>query len=129
MTPALKLEDSAKTSPEVRLPAGPEICSGTKHMEAEWKRCLRTEAPLSLVMFDIDHFKLYKDTYGHQAGDACLKKVGQNLTGGSVARRPGDLLARYGGEEFAVILSNCSEEHAADWRTTQGGNRRTQNFT
>lgn len=85
-----------------------------KHMEAEWKRCLRTEAPLSLVMFDIDHFKLYNDTYGHQAGDACLKKVGQNLTGGSVARRPGDLLARYGGEEFAVILSNCSEEHAAD---------------
>ena len=85
-----------------------------KHIEAEWKRCLRTESPLSLVMFDIDHFKLYNDMYGHQAGDACLRKVSQNLTESAVAHRPGDLLARYGGEEFAVILSNCSEENAAD---------------
>ena len=84
------------------------------HLKSEWSRCLRRKSPLSLGMFDIDYFKLYNDTYGHQAGDACLRQIGQSLKGGSIDRRPGDLVARYGGEEFAVILSNCGEEHAAE---------------
>lgn len=78
----------------------------------EWRRCIRDESPISLLMFDIDHFKLYNDTYGHQAGDACLRAVGAVLSGLGVARRPGDLIARYGGEEFGVILSNSTSDHA-----------------
>jgi diguanylate cyclase (GGDEF)-like protein len=61
-------------------------------------------------MADIDHFKLYNDTYGHEQGNACLKRVAQILQTG--ARRPGDRVARYGGEEFALILSETDAEGA-----------------
>lgn len=57
---------------------------------------------LSLILCDIDHFKLYNDTYGHQAGDRCLQQVAQVLS--SVVRRPLDVVARYGGEEFVILL-------------------------
>jgi len=60
-----------------------------------------------LVMIDIDKFKNYNDTYGHQEGDKCLKQVAQALL--RAFRRPGDLAARYGGEEFAVILPETDE--------------------
>jgi len=68
----------------------------------EWNRHLREQSELSLILCDIDHFKLYNDTHGHQAGDHCLAWVAKTLV--SCARRPGDLVARYGGEEFVVIL-------------------------
>lgn len=68
----------------------------------EWRRCLRAGSPISLVMIDIDSFKGYNDTYGHLAGDSCLKSVALCLADGLV--RSGDAIARYGGEEFAVIL-------------------------
>ncbi|HRU88086.1 MAG TPA: diguanylate cyclase [Syntrophales bacterium] len=68
----------------------------------EWKRGLRTEQPLALIMADIDHFKAFNDHYGHLAGDDGLKRVARALNG--VLKRPADLLARYGGEEFAAIL-------------------------
>ena len=61
-----------------------------------------TQAPLSLLMIDVDHFKLYNDTYGHLAGDDVLKKVAGILKG--VCRRSTDIAARFGGEEFAVVL-------------------------
>ena len=64
----------------------------------------RARLPVSLILCDIDYFKLYNDTYGHQAGDACLKQVAQVIHR-SVCR-PADLTARYGGEEFAVVLPN-----------------------
>jgi len=83
-------------------------------LEREWKRCIRDGSPISLIMMDIDYFKIYNDTYGHQAGDACLKAVGAVLKDSNFARRPGDLVARYGGEEFAVILSNAAGAHAAE---------------
>lgn len=71
---------------------------------AEWNRLLREEKPLSLIMCDVDHFKAYNDTYGHQVGDSCLEQIAQAIV--KVAKRPADCVARYGGEEFVIILPN-----------------------
>lgn len=73
-----------------------------QHIQAEWTRLAREQSPLSLILCDIDHFKLYNDTYGHQAGDRCLRKVAQAIS--KVVKRPADLVARYGGEEFVLVL-------------------------
>ncbi len=73
-------------------------------LEREWERCARAVAPLSLLLLDIDCFKLFNDRYGHVEGDACLHRVAQAVR--SCVKRPTDLCARYGGEEFAVILGN-----------------------
>jgi diguanylate cyclase (GGDEF)-like protein/PAS domain S-box-containing protein len=77
-----------------------------QYLQGEWKRLTREKSPLSLILCDIDYFKLYNDTYGHQAGDRCLSKVAQAI--GKVIKRPADLVARYGGEEFAVILPHTN---------------------
>ena len=81
-----------------------------EHLEREWRRMLREESWLSLILCDIDYFKRYNDNYGHQAGDACLQRVATAI--GDAVRRPGDLVARYGGEEFAVILPNTNRTGA-----------------
>ncbi|MEB3283622.1 MAG: diguanylate cyclase [Lyngbya sp.] len=80
------------------------------YLKQEWKRARREEKPLSLIMIDIDYFKLYNDHYGHEAGDRCLYTVAQTIR--QAVKRPSDFVARYGGEEFAVILPNTETEGA-----------------
>lgn len=72
----------------------------------------RMRAPLSIIMIDIDQFKLYNDAFGHLKGDACLAAVAKALVG--VVRRPTDFVARYGGEEFAIVLPDTDLRGASD---------------
>ena len=77
-----------------------------RHLEncfdSEWRRAIRTQDSIALIMIDIDHFKKYNDLYGHQAGDDCLRQVCDSLK--EYAQRSGELIGRYGGEEFVVLL-------------------------
>jgi len=77
----------------------------------EWNRARRDETSLGVLMVDIDYFKQYNDTYGHQAGDTCLQQVAKAI--GEVVSRPGDLPARYGGEEFVAVLPKTDAAGAA----------------
>ncbi|MFS2003554.1 diguanylate cyclase domain-containing protein [Duganella sp. CT11-25] len=79
-------------------------------LEKEWQRAMRSGQPLSLVVLDVDHFKLYNDTLGHPAGDACLQQVAQAIA--SHALRPTDLAARYGGEEFVLLFAETDGDSA-----------------
>ncbi len=79
-------------------------------LRQEWRRCSRDDAPLSLVFCDIDYFKRFNDTYGHQAGDECLVRVAQAME--ETLNRPADLVARYGGEEFIALLGDTAIDGA-----------------
>ncbi len=82
-----------------------------KVLEREWNAAKREQKFLSLILFDIDYFKKYNDTYGHLAGDDCLCQVA--IAASRVIKRPRDTLARYGGEEFAVILPDTDLKGAS----------------
>jgi len=80
-------------------------------LNREWRRSMRDQSLLSLIMLDIDFFKEFNDHYGHLAGDDCLRQVAAVLR--EVVQRPGDLAARYGGEEFACILPDTGSSGAS----------------
>lgn len=82
-----------------------------KWLDREWRLAIRRQSPISLILGDIDCFKMFNDHYGHPEGDECLKGVAKALA--AAIRRPSELLARYGGEEFACILPETDLAGAA----------------
>ena len=82
-----------------------------EQLEQEVRRARRVQAPVALLMIDVDHFKAFNDEFGHLQGDTCLRAVAGAIAG--LVRRPGDLVARYGGEEFAVLLPGTDLAGAA----------------
>lgn len=84
--------------------------SAQKRLTEEWARALRTRDPLSLLLIDIDHFKVINDKYGHPFGDKCLIEVAGALR--NALRRETDFVARFGGEEFLVILPDTPKEES-----------------
>ena len=78
--------------------------------QQEWSRASREQKPISVVMIDIDYFKPYNDSYGHQQGDICLQLVASALS--AALKRPSDFIARYGGEEFVAVLPGTEIEGA-----------------
>lgn len=87
-----------------------------RHLEAvgyeEWRRCLRHQHPISVLMLDVDHFKEINDRYGHAVGDTCLQQVAEIIR--CSLRDPTDIAARYGGEEFCIVLPYASAEGAGN---------------
>lgn len=79
-----------------------------EYLDQEWRRSIREGTPLSLIILDIDFFKKFNDSYGHLAGDDCLKKVAATLS--DSINRPADLIARYGGEEFVCVMPCTDSE-------------------
>jgi two-component system chemotaxis family response regulator WspR len=77
-----------------------------EYLELEWRRAIREQSQLSLMMIDVDYFKAYNDNFGHLEGDEALRQVAKAIRGS--CSRPSDLPARYGGEEFALVLPNTS---------------------
>jgi len=85
-----------------QLTSIPNRRSLDQHLLSEWGRAIRDQIPLSLLMIDVDKFKLYNDTYGHLQGDIVLRTVAGTIL--QTLQRAGDFAARYGGEEFCVLL-------------------------
>ncbi len=81
-----------------------------QRLGAEFKRAIRDQSPIALVMIDVDYFKRFNDHHGHVAGDACLQMAARAILAGQ--RRPGDIAARFGGEEFAILLPGTGEQGA-----------------
>ncbi|WP_322520687.1 diguanylate cyclase [Guyparkeria halophila] len=84
---------------------------GSSYLRETWETLRREQRPLSVVMFDVDHFKAYNDNYGHPMGDRCLKAIAQTVN--ETLKRPADLAVRYGGEEFLIILPGTDAPGAA----------------
>ena len=81
-------------------------------LDEEFRRAMRSDTSLALIMIDVDQFKQFNDTYGHPAGDACLRAIGAVVP--NLLNRPGDVAARYGGEEIAVLLPGNTEAEACE---------------
>lgn len=81
-------------------------------LDFEWMKALQHEGELSLMMIDVDHFKLFNDTYGHPEGDACLSRIGETLA--AIAADTMGFAGRYGGEEFCLLLPNSDAARALE---------------
>ena len=103
-----KLQDAFHTVEQLAMVDGLTGVANRRLMDEtlnrEWMRAIRDGTSLSLLLIDVDHFKLFNDVYGHLAGDACLQAIATSIQGR--LRRPPDMLARFGGEEFVIILPN-----------------------
>ena len=95
-----------------------------ERLAVELRRGQRSQAPLSLLMIDIDHFKQFNDHFGHFEGDGCIRAVAMLLN--SVVSRVSDLVARYGGEEFAILLTDTDANSAV--LVAKGPNSRTSSL-
>ncbi|MGB5632305.1 MAG: CHASE2 domain-containing protein [Waterburya sp.] len=93
------------------------------YLQQQWQQCQKNGQYISLILCDIDYFKKYNDTYGHQAGDMCLKQVAQAIY---KTARANDLAARYGGEEFVIVLSNTDAKSALTVAARIGKSVRSQ---
>jgi len=105
-------DDSAQEGEKARIDGLTQIANRRRfdeYLSQEWSRHIRMQKPLSLLICDVDHFKLYNDRQGHQAGDDCLKSVAKAI---NQCYRVGDLVARYGGEEFAMVLPQTNRAGA-----------------
>jgi diguanylate cyclase (GGDEF)-like protein len=81
-------------------------------LDFEWMKAQQGHSRLSLMMIDVDHFKLFNDTYGHPEGDACLSRIGETLAG--LAAATSGFAARYGGEEFCLLLPDTGTSRALE---------------
>jgi diguanylate cyclase (GGDEF)-like protein len=79
-------------------------------LDFEWLKAMQTSSEVALLMIDVDHFKLYNDTYGHPEGDLCLSRLGEALAG--IADATDGFAGRYGGEEFCLLLPNFNAPRA-----------------
>lgn len=110
-------EALSEVNKHLKLLAATDALTGLKNrrifdemLGKEFSRSSRHHHPLSVLMVDVDYFKSFNDTYGHQSGDDALRAVARALR--EVARRPADIVARYGGEEFAVVLPDTDADGA-----------------
>ncbi|MEW8240155.1 MAG: diguanylate cyclase [Candidatus Thiodiazotropha taylori] len=81
-----------------------------KFLTDEWKRCIRSQMPITLAMIDVDFFKHLNDSHGHHAGDECLGIISDILK--EFAKRPSDVCARYGGDEFVIVYGNSAMDES-----------------
>ncbi|MDR0315966.1 MAG: diguanylate cyclase [Treponema sp.] len=81
-------------------------------LRTEWRRAIREQSPISIMMIDVDRFKYYNDTYGHLQGDVVLQTIAKVIS--QTLRRTTDFFARWGGEEFVVLLSNTEADGAME---------------
>jgi diguanylate cyclase (GGDEF)-like protein len=114
---AFALQDRVRAQAELIRLAATDPLTGLsnrrvldRRLDEEWGRAKRNGTPISVLFIDVDHFKLFNDTYGHAAGDEVLSAVAECIA--LAVRRPIDLVARYGGEEFAVVLPDTPAEGA-----------------
>ncbi len=94
-----------------RLTELPNRLAFDEKFNSEWNRAIRSQQPLALIAIDIDNFKKYNDTYGHERGDACLQEVADTLR--QIVQRSSDLACRLGGEEFFVVVPDATAQEAA----------------
>jgi diguanylate cyclase (GGDEF)-like protein len=116
---AFTLQDKVRAQTELVRLAATDALTGLSNrrvldsrLDEEWRRARRNGTPMSVLFVDVDHFKVFNDTYGHAAGDEVLAAVAECIA--SAVRRSVDLVARYGGEEFAVVLPDTAAAGASN---------------